>query len=83
MAAKQESCSGRDRAARRSPCAYILHPGVSLHDVFLHLVGIFLQALDELSQLLAGDAGDKEGDSSPHKHGHSPRLLPGAALGVL
>lgn len=66
--------------------AYILHSGVDLHNVFLHLVGIFLQALYELSQLFAGDAGEKEeekeGDSSPHKHGHSPKLLPGAALGV-
>lgn len=67
--------------------AYILHSGVGLHDVFLHLVGIFLQALYELSQLFAGDAGEKEGEKegnlSPHSHGHSPKLLLGAALGVL
>lgn len=55
--------------------AYILHSGVGLHDVFLHLVGIFLQALYELSQLFAGDAGEKEEEkeelSSPHKHSRS------------
>lgn len=55
--------------------AYILHSGVGLHDVFLHLVGIFLQALYELGQLFAGDAGEKEEEKegllSPHKHSRS------------
>ena len=65
--------------------AYILHSGVGLHDVFLHLVSIFLQAFYELGQLFAGDAGEekgeKEGDPSPHKHGHSPNPLPGLPSG--
>lgn len=63
--------------------AYILHSGICLHDVFFHLVGIFLQALYELGQLFAGDAGEREeeeeGDSSPHNL--SPKLLAGAAPG--
>lgn len=47
---------GRGAVAR----THILHAGVGLHDVFLHLVSIFLQALYELGQLFAGDAGEEE-----------------------
>lgn len=42
------------------PVSYVLHPGVSLHNVFFHLVCIFLQSLYEFGEFLVGDAVGRE-----------------------
>ena len=58
---------------------HALHLGFRVHDVPLHLVGILLQLLDELRQLLVRDAAGREpgGEPQGRRAGAGSRQRPG------